>query len=218
MKSEVNDMQNPFFRKSEEERLKKEGRLPPGQSLTQKFPVLHYGPVPRFDPLTWDFKVWGEVETPLRLSWEEFSQLPKTSLKMDIHCVTRWSKFDTEWQGVSLKTLIDQGLLKIKPGARFVMEHAEFGFSTNLPLEIVLQENFLLATHYNGEPITPDHGFPLRGVVGAIQGKDDLTVPYFWKGAKWLRGLEFRQTDASGFWEQAGYHNRGDVWKEERFG
>jgi len=211
-------MQNSIFRRTEEEKLKKEGRVPPGQALTQKFPVLHYGPVPNFDPETWTFKVWGEVEQPLSLSWNEFNELPKTSLTMDIHCVTRWSKFDTHWQGVSVKTLVDQGLIKIKPAARFVLQHAEFGFSANLPLEIVMAENFLLATHYDGAPITPDHGFPLRGVVGAILEKSELTVPYLWKGAKWLRGLEFLAQDAPGFWEQAGYHNRGDVWKEERFG
>ncbi len=105
-------MDSFFTRKAEEERLKKEGRLPPGQALTQKFPVLHYGAVPRFDPATWDFKVWGEVETPLRLTWQQFSELPKTKLVMDIHCVTRWSKFDTEWEGVAVKTLIDEGLVK----------------------------------------------------------------------------------------------------------
>lgn len=211
-------MQNPFIRRSEEERYQKEGRLPPGQALTQKFPVLHYGPVPRVNLETWDFRVWGEVEKPLQLSWSEFNELPKTSLIMDIHCVTRWSKFDTEWQGVAVKTLVDEGLIKIKPGAGYVVQHAEYDFTTNLPLEVVMAENFLLATHFNGEPITPDHGFPLRGIVGAIQSKDELTVPYFWKGAKWLRGLEFSKTDQPGFWEQAGYHNNGDVWKEERFG
>jgi DMSO/TMAO reductase YedYZ molybdopterin-dependent catalytic subunit len=137
---------------------------------------------------------------------------------MDIHCVTRWSKFDTEWEGVSLRTLVDEGLIKPKPTAQFVMQHAEYGFTTNLPLDIMLSENFLLATHYQGEPITPDHGYPLRGVVGQLTERDDLTVPYFWKGAKWLRGLEFMRQDRRGFWEQAGYHNRADVWKEERFG
>jgi len=211
-------MQSSIFRRTEEEKLKKEGRVPPGQALTQKFPVLHYGPVPKFDPETWTFKVWGEVEQPLSLSWNEFNDLPKTNLTMDIHCVTRWSKFDTHWQGVSVKTLVDQGLIKIKPAARFVLQHAEFGFSANLPLEIVMADNFLLATHYDGAPITPDHGYPLRGVVGAILEKSELTVPYLWKGAKWLRGLEFLAQDEPGFWEQAGYHNRGDVWKEERFG
>lgn len=211
-------MDNFFTRKAEENRLKNEGRLPPGQSLTQKFPVLHYGPVPAFDPETWDFRVWGNVETPLRLSYEEFMQLPRTKLVMDIHCVTRWSKFDTEWEGVQVKTLLDMGLVKLTPATRYVVQHAEFGFTTNLPLEIILAENFLLATHFNGEPIIPEHGFPLRGVVGAIPHKAELSTPYFWKGAKWLRGLEFRKDDQPGFWERAGYHNEADIWKEERFG
>jgi DMSO/TMAO reductase YedYZ molybdopterin-dependent catalytic subunit len=210
-------MDSFFTRKFEEERLKKEGRLPPGQALTQKFPVLHYGAVPRFDPATWDFKVWGEVETPLRLTWEQFGKLPRTKLVMDIHCVTRWSKFDTEWEGVAVKTLLDEGLIKLKPGAAFVVQHAEYGYTTNLPLEITLAENFLMATHYQGDPITADHGAPLRGIVGAITGNDGLKTPYFWKGAKWLRGLEFLKEDRPGFWEQAGYHNTADVWKEERF-
>lgn len=207
-----------FKRKDDEERIRQAGRLPPGQSLTQKFPVLHYGPTPGFNPATWDFRVWGEVEEELRWNWEEFNRLPRTKLVMDIHCVTRWSKFDTEWEGVSLRTLVDQGFIKPKPTAQFVMQHAEYGFTTNLSLEIMLSENFLLATHYQGEPLTPDHGYPLRGVVGHITQRGDLTVPYFWKGAKWLRGLEFMRQDRRGFWEQAGYHNRADVWKEERFG
>lgn len=207
-----------FKRKDDEERVRQAGRLPPGQSLTQKFPVLHYGPTPGFNPATWDFRVWGEVDEELRWNWEEFNRLPRTKLVMDIHCVTRWSKFDTEWEGVSLRTLVDQGFIKPKPTAQFVMQHAEYGFTTNLSLEIMLSENFLLATHYQGEPLTPDHGYPLRGVVGHITQRGDLTVPYFWKGAKWLRGLEFMRQDRRGFWEQAGYHNRADVWKEERFG
>lgn len=204
-------------RRKEEQRLREAGRLPPGQALTLKFPVLHYGPVPPFNPATWDFRVWGEVEREGHWTWEEFNRLPRTRITMDIHCVTRWSKADTLWEGVSVRSLVDQGLIRIKPAAQFVMQHAEFGFTVNLPLKVVLQENFLLATHLNGEPITPDHGYPLRGVVGAIPGRDDLTTPYFWKGAKWLRGLEFMEHDRPGFWEQAGYHNRADVWKEERF-
>ena len=206
-----------FKRPDGEERVEKEGRLPPGLSLTQKFPVLHYGPVPRFNPATWDFRVWGEVEQEARWSWDEFQELPRTKLQMDIHCVTRWSKFDTVWEGVSVRTLVDQGLIRFKPTAHFVLQHAEYGFTVNLPLEVVLADNFLMATHYNGEPLTPDHGFPLRGIVGYISGRSDLTVPYFWKGAKWLRGLEFMARDQLGFWEQAGYHNNADVWKEERF-
>jgi DMSO/TMAO reductase YedYZ molybdopterin-dependent catalytic subunit len=210
---------NSFFRrKKEEEQYDQAGRLPPGQSLTKKFPVLHYGPVPRFDPESWDFRVWGEVEEPVRWTWEEFQKLPRTRLVMDIHCVTRWSKFDTEWEGVSVRTLVDEGFIRLKPEARFVVEHAEYGYTTNLPLEVGLADNFLLATHFDGQPISPDHGYPLRGIVGKIPGREDLKVPYFWKGAKWLRGLEFLKSDQPGFWEQAGYHNEADVWKEQRFG
>lgn len=206
-----------FRRKEDEQKFKQQGRLPPGQAYTQRFPVLHYGPVPGFNPATWDFRVWGEIEKPFQLNWEEFNKLPRTQLTMDIHCVTRWSKFDTLWEGVSVRTLVDQGLLKINPQAKFVIEHAEYGYTTNLPLAVVLQENFLMATHFDGQPISPDHGYPLRGVVGAIPGKRELISPYLWKGAKWLRGLEFTAQDHPGFWEQAGYHNQADIWKEERF-
>jgi DMSO/TMAO reductase YedYZ molybdopterin-dependent catalytic subunit len=207
-----------FRRKKDEEQMREAGRLPPGQSLTNRFPVLHYGPVPRFDPATWDFRAYGEVEQPLRLTWDEFNQLPRTKAKIDLHCVTAWSKFDTLWEGVTLRTLIEKGLLKLKPTARYVMQHAEHDFTVNLPLDVVLQENFLLATHYDGVPIEPEHGYPLRGVVGAISGREDLTTPYLWKGAKWLRSLEFMAHDRMGFWEEAGYHNEADVWKEQRYG
>lgn len=207
-----------YQRQEEEKRIQDEGRLPPGQSLTLKFPVLHYGSIPAVDLETWDFRIDGAVEKPLHLNWAEFSALPTVEIRMDIHCVTRWSKFDTLWRGVSLKTLMDQGLLKPLPAARFVIQHAEYGFTTNLPIEVALAENFLLATHYNGEPIAPEHGYPLRGVVGFIPGRSDLKTVYFWKGAKWLRALEFSIEDRPGFWEQAGYHNDADVWKEERVG
>ncbi len=206
-----------FKRKKNEERLRDEGRLPPGQSLTQKFPVLHYGPVPSFNPATWDFRIWGEAQEEKQWTWDEFNQLPRTRLVMDIHCVTRWSKFDTEWEGVSVRTLVEQGVIALNPTTKHVLQHAEYGFTTNLPLEIVLQDNFLLATHFNGEPITPDHGYPLRGVIGHIGDQPDLKTPYFWKGAKWLRGLQFLTEDQLGFWEQAGYHNEADVWLEQRF-
>jgi DMSO/TMAO reductase YedYZ molybdopterin-dependent catalytic subunit len=210
-------IQSFFERRNQEEKVRSEGRLPPGQSLTQKFPVLHYGPVPEFDPLTWTFEVWGEVEKPLKFTWEEFMRLPRRKVEMDIHCVTRWSKFDTQWEGVSVQDLIEKGILKLKPSARYVIQVAEFGFSANLPLSAVLADNFLMATHFDGKPLEPEHGAPLRGIVGAIKARDDLMVPYFWKGAKWLRGLEFTAEDHPGFWEQAGYHNEADVWKEERF-
>ena len=204
-------------RRKEEERLRNESRLPPGQSLTLKFPVLHYGPVPPFNPATWDFRVWGEVEKEACWTWNDFNRLPRTRLTLDLHCVTRWSKADTAWEGVSVRALVEQGLIQLKPAAQLVMQHAEYGFTVNLPLAVVLQDNFLLATHFNGQPIEPDHGYPLRGVVGAIPGRDDLQTPYLWKGAKWLRGLEFMSRDRLGFWEQAGYHNDADVWVEQRF-
>ena len=211
MQSGSGDRHNAEFQMSEE------GRLPPGQSLTLKFPVLHYGPIPTFDLTEWDFRIWGEVENEGTWTWDEFQKLPKTKLKMDIHCVTRWSKFDAEWEGVSLNTLIDEGWLNLKPSALYMVQHCEYGYTSNLPVTIALADNFLLATHYAGEPITPDHGFPLRGVVGAIPGRGELKDVYLWKGGKWLRGLEFLPEDKKGFWEQAGYHNEADIWKEERF-
>lgn len=203
-------------RKEDEERVKREGRLPPGQALTNRFPVLHYGPVPRFDPATWDLRVFGEVEEEKRWTWDEFMKLPRAKLKMDIHCVTRWSKFDTEWEGVALKALVDEGFIKLKPTAHFLMQHCEYGFTVNIPVELALAPNFLLATQYDGKPLEPDHGYPLRGVVGNIPTAS-VTTPYFWKGGKWIRGLEFMSKDRLGFWEQAGYHNEADVWKEQRF-
>ena len=205
-----------FGRKDDEEKVKQEGRLPPGQSLTNRFPVLHYGPVPHFDPATWDLRLFGEVEEEQRWSWDEFNKLPRSQVTMDLHCVTRWSKFDTAWEGVALKTLVDQGLLKLKPDAHYLLQHCEYGFTVNIPIEVALSPNFLLATHFNGEPLELDHGYPMRGVVGHITGTDYKT-PYLWKGGKWLRGLEFLSKDRLGFWEQAGYHNEADVWKEQRF-
>jgi DMSO/TMAO reductase YedYZ molybdopterin-dependent catalytic subunit len=190
--------------------------MPPGQSLTLKFPVLHYGPVPEFDPDSWDFRIWGEVEEERRWTWEEFQQLPRTEVIIDIHCVTRWSKFDTKWEGVSLRTLVNEGFIRLKPTAKHVLQHCEYGFTANVPLEVAMAPNFLLATHFDGKPITPEHGYPLRAVVGAIPDQQDLKDVYFWKGGKWLRGLEFLAEDRLGFWEQAGYHNEADVWKEQR--
>jgi DMSO/TMAO reductase YedYZ molybdopterin-dependent catalytic subunit len=208
-------MANPINRKEFEEQMENEGRLPPGQSLTLKFPVLHYGRVPAFHPETWQFRIWGEVDQEVSWTWEEFQQLPQTEVTLDIHCVTRWSKFDTHWRGVAVRTLIDEGYLKLKPGAAFVLQHAAGGYTTNLPAEIILQKNFLLATHFDGSPLTLDHGGPLRGMVGNIPGSG-IKTPYFWKGAKWLIGLEFLAEDQLGFWEKAGYHNEGDIWKEQR--
>ncbi len=205
-----------FGRRDDEDEKRQSGRLPPGQSLTQRFPVLHYGPVPPFNPTTWTLRVFGEVEKEVTWTWEQFNQLPRTQTTLDLHCVTRWSKFDTLWEGVSVATLVSEGLIKLKPTARYLMQHCENDFTVNIPLEIALAPNFLLATHYDGQPISADHGYPLRGVIGQIVGTEHKT-PYLWKGGKWLRGLEFMAQDRLGFWEQAGYHNEADVWKEERF-
>ncbi len=204
------------LRKEAEKKYLQQGLLPPGQSLTNKFPVLHYGSIPNVDLEKWDFQVWGEVEQNVRLSWQEFNRLPKTTLVLDLHCVTRWSKFETTWEGVAVRTLLEEGIIKPLPSARFVMQHADPDYTTNLPLEILLSENFLLATHFNGLPLTPEHGYPLRGVVGVRRDLPDQKNVYLWKGAKWLRGLEFMAQDRPGFWEEAGYHNDADIWLEQR--
>jgi len=206
-----------FGRREQEQQVRSEGRLPPGQALTNKFPVLHYGPVPGFNPATWDFRVYGLVEEEKRWTWQEFNQLPRRKIKMDIHCVTRWSKFDTEWEGVSVKDMVEQGLIVLKPGAHFVMQHCEYGFTVNVPLSVALSDVFLLATHYNGQPLDPDHGYPLRGVAGALPSQRSESDRYLWKGGKWLRALEFMAEDRPGFWEQAGYSMSAKVWEEERY-
>lgn len=212
-------LNNLFGRREQEDAVRKMGRLPPGQALTQKFPVLHYGPIPPFNPTTWDFRVFGLVEEEKRWTWEEFSQLPRRTITMDIHCVTRWSKFDTPWEGVHIKDLIDQGFIKPKPEAQFIMQHCEYGFTVNVPLEVALGDQFLLATHFDGKPLDPEHGYPLRGVAGALPNQPMHEHDrYLWKGGKWLRGLEFMAKDRPGFWEQAGYSMTANIWKEERFG
>ena len=192
-------------RRQLEERMKKEGRLPPGQSATQKFPVLHYGRVPGFDPETWTMRAFGLVDEEKTWSWQAFLELPTRTLTCDIHCVTRWSKFDTLWEGVPFKTFAE--LVGVKPEAAFVIVHCEGGYTTNLPLDVMMQDNVLLAYKYDGKYLEPDHGFPVRTLV---------PDRYFWKSAKWVRGIEFAAEDRLGFWEKAGYHNEGDPWKEER--
>ena len=198
-----------------EQAMRQAGRLPPGQVATLKLPVLHMGPVPDFDPSTWEFRVCGAVEQEVRWNWEAFNQLPRTQVTMDIHCVTRWSKFDTTWEGVALKTLLDLGLIRPRPEAAFVLQHCAHGFTVNLPLAVARQSNFLLATHYEGQPLAPEHGYPLRGVLGAIPGSGQTDL-YLWKGGKWLRQLEFLPQDRLGYWERVGYHNQADVWKQQR--
>jgi DMSO/TMAO reductase YedYZ molybdopterin-dependent catalytic subunit len=192
-------------------------RLPPGQSLTDKFPVLHYGAVPSVDLGSWDFRIYGFVEEERVWTYEEFMELPRTKIVLDIHCVTRWSKLDTEWEGVSVKTLVEEGFIRPKPEGRFVIQHCEQGFTANLPVEMVLADNFFLATHYGGSPLTLEHGYPLRGVIGSFPDRSEEKTAYFWKGGKWLRALEFRADDQPGFWERTGYHNEGDPWMEQRY-
>jgi DMSO/TMAO reductase YedYZ molybdopterin-dependent catalytic subunit len=181
-------------------------RVPPGQYVTEKWPVLHYGSVPATDLATWTFRVWGEVDNPFELSWAEFKQLPRKQVHTDIHCVTRWSRLDTAFEGVPIQHILERAGLK--PSARFVVAHAEQGYTANLPLEVLDDDDVLLADTADGEPLTPEHGYPLR-----------LFVPkrYFWKSAKWLRGLQFLANDRPGFWERYGYHNDADPWLEQRY-
>jgi len=195
-----------LFRRSNREDKMNSNRVPPGQRLTDKFPVLHYGSIPKFDRETWDLKVFGLVAEPLTLSYDQFLQLPATRIVADIHCVTTWSKLDTVWEGVLFRNLIE--LVEVKPESKFVMVHCEQGFTTNVPLEVLMDDDVLLAYRYDDLPLTPEHGYPLR-----------LVVPkrYFWKSAKWVRGLEFIARDRLGFWESRGYHNNADPWKEERY-
>jgi DMSO/TMAO reductase YedYZ molybdopterin-dependent catalytic subunit len=181
-------------------------RLPPGQYLTDKWPVLHAGSVPQTDLATWDFKVFGEVESPLTLTWEELRALPSKEIQLDIHCVTRWSRFDARFRGVHWSELAK--LASPKPGGRYVVAHAEQGFTANVPLRALQDEEALIAYEADGEPLTPDHGWPLRLVIPS---------KYFWKSAKWLRGIELLDHDQPGFWERYGYHNDADYWKEERY-
>ncbi len=181
-------------------------RIPPGQYKTDKFPVLHYGSVPRVDLATWDFKVWGQVDAPFTLTWDQFKQLPRTSVHTDIHCVTRWTKLDTDWEGVPIQEILS--LAQVRPSATHVVAHSEQGYTANLPLSVLDDDDVMLADTYDGKPLDPEHGYPLR-----------LLVPkrYFWKSAKWIRGLEFLDQDRLGFWERYGYNNDADPWKEERF-
>jgi len=181
-------------------------RLPPGQYLTEKWPVLHAGSVPKADLATWDLAVTGEVERDLTLTWEQLLELPSREITVDIHCVTRWSRFDTTFKGVHWSELAK--LVSPKPSARFVIAHAEQGFTANMPIDAIEDANALIAYEADGEPLTPDHGRPVRLVVPSR---------YFWKSAKWLRGLELRSTDEPGFWERYGYHNDANYWQEQRY-
>ena len=187
--------------------MERANRVPPGQSLTEKFPVLHYGGVPKVDVSKWTFRIWGLVEKERKLSYEEFIALPEVKVFSDVHCVTGWSKLDNTWEGVS--TQVIKGLVKILSEARFVIVHGAGGFTTNLTFDDFFESDALFAIKHNGEPLTPEHGYPLRLVVPRL---------YFWKSAKWVEGVEFTVKDRRGFWESRGYHNHGDPWKEERYG
>jgi DMSO/TMAO reductase YedYZ molybdopterin-dependent catalytic subunit len=182
------------------------GRIPPGQYRTEKFPVLHYGSTPKTELATWDFKVFGEVDSPFGLTWAEFKALPRNTVQTDIHCVTRWTKLDTTWEGVPIQEILSRA--QLRPAATFVLAHSEQGYTANLPMSILNDDDVLLADTFGGEPLELEHGWPLR-----------LLVPkrYFWKSAKWIRGLEFLDHDILGFWERYGYNNDADPWKEERF-
>ena len=199
-----------MFRSKAEKKVIEAGydpaRLPPGQYLTEKWPVLHAGSIPSTDLATWTFEVSGEVENPITLSWDELNALPRTEHTQDIHCVTRWSKLDTTWEGVPIQKVLE--LARVRPSATHVVSHAEQGYTANLPLSILDDDDVLLADTFDGQPLEPEHGYPLR-----------LLVPkrYFWKSSKWIRGLEFLDHDQLGFWERYGYNNDADPWKEERF-
>jgi DMSO/TMAO reductase YedYZ molybdopterin-dependent catalytic subunit len=193
-------------RRAREREMRDAGRLPPGQSLTLKWPVLHAGSVPSFDPRTWDFRIFGLVDAPRRFSWEEFSHLPQSEVLADMHCVTRWSRFDNRWGGVLATDLVLN--VKLPPQAKHVMVHAEQGYTANLPLADFLSPTTIFALRHNGEPLSADHGYPLRLVVPHL---------YAWKSVKWVRGLEFLERELPGFWEKNGYHIYGDPFKEERY-
>ena len=181
-------------------------RLPPGQHLTQGWPVLHYGSIPRISLETWKFHVWGLVEEEKSFTWDEFNALGENTEVNDIHCVTTWSKYDNEWKGIPFRALMDQ--LKLKPEARYAMLHSYGGYTTNVPLKDLLDDQVMFAHTHNGEPLTPEHGWPLRLVVPHL---------YFWKGAKWVKEMIFLDRDLLGFWELRGYSNTADPWRDDRF-
>jgi DMSO/TMAO reductase YedYZ molybdopterin-dependent catalytic subunit len=199
-------------RREREQEMKAAGRLPPGQSLTLKWPVLHAGDVPGFDPETWDFRVGGLVGAPLTLGYDELRALPRIEVVSDFHCVTRWSRFDNRWEGVAFREI----LARVRPAATathvMVLGHrgdVRYGYSTNLPLADLDRPDVLFAWRNDGEDLSPDHGWPLRLVVPHL---------YAWKSAKWVRGLIFMDADKAGYWEKLGYHMRGDPFQEERYG
>ena len=198
---------NSLKRRNDEDEMKKQNRLPPGQSLTNGFPILTYGANPAFDPDTWYFEVFGELENPTKWSWEEFQKLPTVEITTDIHCVTRWSMFDSVWEGVQFKHIAE--LVGMRATTKHIIAHCDGGYTTNVALEDMMQDKVLLAYKYDHKPLETGHGAPVRTLIPHL---------YFWKSAKFVRALEFSKVDKPGFWEVNGYHNRGDPFKEERFG
>jgi DMSO/TMAO reductase YedYZ molybdopterin-dependent catalytic subunit len=188
-------------------RNQEEKRLPPGQIVTVKWPVLHYGTVPKVDLATWRFRVWGAVEQPFEITWDELMALPRQETICDIHCVTRWSRYDNVFGGIPVQSIVQRA--KVKPEARFVLVHAEQGYTTNVPLSDLDRPANLLALTHNGSDLDPEHGGPARLLIPHL---------YLWKSAKWVTGFEFLEEDYPGFWEQNGYHKRGEPWAEERYG
>lgn len=180
--------------------------VPPGQTVTSGFPVLHVGEVPAFDPTSWRLRFFGLVENPFELTWEQLRAEPSVEWRGDIHCVTRWSKRDTRWRGVSFARLVERA--RPLASVTHVVQHADNDYTTNLPLALMLDDDVLVTYEFDGLPLEPIHGGPVR-----------MLVPkrYFWKSAKWIGGLEFLDRDRKGFWETRGYHNDGDPWKEERY-
>jgi len=182
------------------------GRVPPGQVLTERFPILHEGEVPQYDMSAWTLRIFGEVGEEKVIRYEELLAMPQTEVKVDIHCVTRWSKLDTAWEGVRFRDLLET--LNIQPQVKYVMLHADSDYETNVPLEDLMGDHILLAMKYDGVPLTPKHGWPLRLIVPHL---------YFWKSPKWIRGIEFMKEDREGFWERNGFHNTADPFQEQRF-
>ena len=195
-----------FNKRSREEHERVGDRLPPGQKLTDGWPVLHYGGIPDIDLATWKFSMIGEIESEVSFTWDEFMALPQTTLKSDIHCVTHWSKFDNDWTGVTIADVMSH--LNVKPEAKHVMVHSHGGYTTNIPLVELMRDDVILAHSHNGAPLEAQHGGPMRLVVPKL---------YFWKSAKWVRGMVFMGDEKPGFWEMYGYHIHGDPWKEERY-
>jgi DMSO/TMAO reductase YedYZ molybdopterin-dependent catalytic subunit len=186
---------------------KREGRpAPPGQYVTDKFPVLSYTDTPKIDLATWRFRVFGLVEKELSWSWDEFIALPQAAITRDFHCVTQWSRLDNLWEGIPFREVVRR--IQPKPEAKYVMVHCFGGYTANLPLDVLMEEDVLFAHRHDGKPLSPDHGGPMRLVVPSRYG---------WKSAKWVNGLELMVEDDPGFWERMGYHMNADPWKEERF-